>query len=252
MSSIGKLAAPDFDIIIIGAGLSGINAAYRVQTELPGYKYTILESRDAIGGTWDLFRYPGIRSDSDLHTFGFPWNPWTHINTIADGPSIKKYIVDCAEKFGIDRNIKFHHKLVTASWSSDSQQWSLEVDSESQKKIITAKFIILGTGYYDYNEPLQAVIPGIDNFEGIVIHPQFWPEDLDYTGKRIVVIGSGATAVTLIPNLAEKAAKVTMLQRSPSYVTGDQKMLLSSKRRLQNKNLRRRLRRILSSREPSS
>lgn len=219
-AAAGTTSPPDYDVIIIGAGLSGINAGYRVQSELPNYKYTILENRGAIGGTWDLFRYPGIRSDSDLHTFGFPWNPWTHNNAIADGALIKSYIEDCAHKFGIDRKIQFHHKLVAADWSSDHQQWSLSIQADGKEKTLTARFIILGTGYYDYNEPLEANIPGISNFKGKVIHPQFWPEDLDYDNKKIIVIGSGATAITLIPNLAKDAAKVTMLQRSPSYVMG--------------------------------
>jgi cation diffusion facilitator CzcD-associated flavoprotein CzcO len=218
MGSIAKPTVKNVDVIIVGAGISGIDAGYRVQTELPGYTYTILESRNAIGGTWDLFRYPGIRSDSDLHTFGFPWRPWSKANTIADGESIRNYVRESAEKYGIDRKIQFHHKLESADWSSEDQQWKLSVHANGEQKTFAARFMILSTGYYDYNEPLKANIPGIDNFKGTVIHPQFWPEDLDYTGKRIVIIGSGATAITLLPNLAEKAAQVTMLQRSPSYV----------------------------------
>ncbi|TAQ91184.1 hypothetical protein B7494_g563 [Chlorociboria aeruginascens] len=208
----------DFDVIIVGAGISGINSAYRLQTELPNYKYTILESRGAIGGTWDLFRFPGIRSDSDLHTFAFPWRPWTERQTIAQGALIRNYLRESAEAFGIDERIQFHHKLIEADWSSEQQAWTLNVEGGEKQKTIRSKFVILGTGYYDYNQPLQANIPGLENFQGKIIHPQFWPEDLDYTGKKMVVIGSGATAVTLIPILAEKAAKVTMLQRSPSYI----------------------------------
>ncbi|KUJ18945.1 monooxygenase flavin-binding family protein-like protein [Mollisia scopiformis] len=217
---MGSIERPsvDFDVIIIGAGISGINAGYRVQTELPGYTYTILEARDAIGGTWDLFRYPGIRSDSDLHTFGFPWRPWSKPKAIADGTSIRNYIKESAEINGIDRKILFHHKLLAADWSSQDQQWSLSVDNHGERKKFRGRFIIMSTGYYDYNKPLKTVIPGLDNFQGTIIHPQFWPEDLDYAGKRMVIIGSGATAITLLPNLAEKAAHVTMLQRSPTYI----------------------------------
>lgn len=208
----------DFDVIIIGAGISGINAGYRVQTELPNYKYTILEARGAIGGTWDLFRYPGIRSDSDLYTFGFPWRPWSDKKVIADGTSIRNYIQESAAQYNIDRKIQFHHKLLAANWSTDEQRWALSVDADGEKTTYYARFIIMSTGYYDYDEPLNASIPGIESFKGKVIHPQFWPEDYDYSNKKMVIIGSGATAVTLLPVVAEKAAKVTMLQRSPSYV----------------------------------
>jgi cation diffusion facilitator CzcD-associated flavoprotein CzcO len=218
MGSIDTSASADFDVLIIGAGISGINAAYRVQTELPAYKYAILESRNAIGGTWDLFRYPGIRSDSDLHTFGFVWRPWSSPKSIADGESIRTYVKESAEQYGIDQKIKFHHKVLAGDWSSADQRWNLTVDNNGDKKTFSARFMILSTGYYDYNEPLKADIPGIDKFHGQVIHPQFWPEGLDYSGKKIVVIGSGATAITLIPSLADNAAKVTMLQRSPTYI----------------------------------
>jgi cation diffusion facilitator CzcD-associated flavoprotein CzcO len=213
-----KPMGTDFDVIIVGAGISGINAAYRVQSELPGYSYTILEARDTIGGTWDLFRYPGIRSDSDLHTFGFSWRPWSDKNTIADGTSIRNYLKESAAAYGIDSKIQFRHKLLAADWSSDDQRWSLSVDADGEKIIYSARFIIMGTGYYNYDEPLDATIPGLDNFKGQVVHPQFWPQDLNYTGKKVIIIGSGATAVTMLPVVAEKAAKVTMLQRSPSYI----------------------------------
>ncbi|KAI6714134.1 monooxygenase [Diplocarpon mali] len=218
MGSVERDDSVNLDVIIVGAGISGINAGYRVQNELPEYQYTILEARNAIGGTWDLFRYPGIRSDSDLHTFGFSWRPWSKPNSIADGPSIRKYIRESAEINGIDKKIRFHHKLLSSDWSSSTQRWSLTVDANGEKRNFTARFVIFSTGYYDYETPLKASIPGIDKFEGKKIHPQFWPEDYDYTGKKIVIIGSGATAITLLPSLAHKAAQVTILQRSPSYI----------------------------------
>ncbi|KAM3084015.1 hypothetical protein ACMFMG_001878 [Clarireedia jacksonii] len=220
MGSMEKNSSTAFDVIIVGAGISGINSAYRVQTELPQYKYTILEARGAVGGTWDLFRYPGIRSDSDLHTFGFPWRPWLSPKSIADGESIRTYIKESAEEYGIDRNIQYHHKVLSADWSTDEQQWSVSVEVDGRQSILKGRWIIWSTGYYDYHEPLKVHIPGLKNFQGKVVHPQFWPEDLDYENKKIAVIGSGATAVTLIPNLVDKAAKVTMVQRSPSYVIG--------------------------------
>ncbi|OCK85368.1 monooxygenase flavin-binding family protein-like protein [Lepidopterella palustris CBS 459.81] len=208
----------EYDLIIIGAGISGINSAYRIQEQLPSTTYAILEGRTGPGGTWDLFRYPGIRSDSDLYTFGFPWAPWTKPNPIADGASIREYLKDSAAAHGIDRHFHFQHKVISMNWLSDEQTWRLEVDVNGEKKYFYGRFVILGTGYYNYQQPLPAVIPGLENFKGTVVHPQFWPEDLDYTDKKMVVIGSGATAITLLPSLAEKASRVTMLQRSPSYV----------------------------------
>ena len=213
-----KLFSDLYDVILIGAGISGINAAYRIQTEVPSTTYTILEARAAIGGTWSLFNYPGFRSDSDLDTFGFPWRPWDGEKTIADGESICKYIRQSAEDYGIDDNIKFQHKLTSANWSSDQQAWALDVDNEGEHKVFHARFIIFSTGYYDYDEALSSAIPGIENFTGTTVHPQFWPTDFDYQNKKIVVIGSGSTAVTLLPALSEKASHVTMLQRSPSYI----------------------------------
>jgi cation diffusion facilitator CzcD-associated flavoprotein CzcO len=208
----------DFDLIIIGAGISGINAGYRVQTELPNLRYTILEARGNMGGTWDLFKYPGIRSDSDLHTFSFPWRSWTRPEIIASGRAIVEYIEESAAAYAIDKKILFHHKLVVADWSSEKQTWTLTVDVNGEKSHFFARFILFGTGYYNYDEPLSTVIPGVENFKGTVLHPQFWPADFDYTNKSIVVVGSGATAITLIPSLVEKASHVTMLQRSPSYI----------------------------------
>ncbi|PGH16526.1 hypothetical protein AJ79_01631 [Helicocarpus griseus UAMH5409] len=207
-----------YDVLIIGAGISGINTAYRVQSEHPSYKYAILEARDAIGGTWDLFRYPGIRSDSDLFTFGFAWNPWNQNNPIAEGPALRTYMRETIEKFGIDEHIQFHHKLLTADWSSMNNRWTLQVDNRGTPKIYTARFVVFGTGYYNYNEPLNAAIPGLSSFKGQTIHPQFWPEDLDYTDKKVVIIGSGATAITLLPNISKRARLTTMLQRSPTYI----------------------------------
>lgn len=210
--------ATSFDVLIIGAGISGINMAYRIQTKVPQYNYSILEARDAIGGTWDLFRYPGVRSDSDLHTFGFAWQPWKTSQTIADGESIRKYLNECAEDHGIDKKIRFRHKVLSANWLSGYQKWILKVDADGKEMEFAARFVILCTGYHNYDQPLQATIPGLQNFKGKVIHPQFWPADLDYTDKKIVIIGSGATAVSLFPVLAKKASHVTILQRSPTYI----------------------------------
>ncbi len=211
-------AKKSFDIIIVGAGISGINAAYRIQTELPAASYTILEARGGIGGTWDLFRYPGFRSDSDLYTFGFAWRPWAERGIIADGDSIREYIRESAALYGIDHKVQFHCKLLSANWSSNQQAWNLLVDDEGHKSHFHARFVLLSTGYYDYDEALSSHVPGIETFTGTVLHPQFWPEHLDYQNKKIVVIGSGSTAVTLIPSLAQTASHVTMLQRSPSYI----------------------------------
>ena len=207
-----------FDVIIIGAGISGIDTAYRLQTQVPEYSYTILEARNALGGTWDLFRYPGVRSDSDLHTFGFPWRPWPEQIAIASGASIVKYIKESSAEYGIDSHVQFQKKLTAANWSSDQQLWQLTVDVDGEKEIYRSRFLVMGSGYYDYHNPRSTTIPGLENFKGTIVHPQFWPEDLDFTEKKVVIIGSGATAVTLLPSIAEKATLVTMLQRSPSYV----------------------------------
>ncbi|KAE8382514.1 hypothetical protein BDV26DRAFT_278064 [Aspergillus bertholletiae] len=207
-----------FDVIIVGAGISGINAAYRIQDQLPNFSYAILEAREDLGGTWDLFRYPGIRSDSDLFTFGFAFNPWNHNNPIAEGSAIKEYMHTTAEKYGIDKHILFRHHVSSADWCTTNNTWSLAVNADGLSKTITARFVIFGTGYYDYKQPLQAKIPGLENFQGQVVHPQFWPEDLDYKNKKVIIIGSGATAITLLPNMADEAAHITMLQRSPTYV----------------------------------
>ncbi|TVY81491.1 FAD-containing monooxygenase EthA, partial [Lachnellula suecica] len=207
-----------FDIVIVGAGISGINAAYRLQTQLPGSTYTILEARGAIGGTWDLFRYPGVRSDSSMHTLGFSWRPWKDAKTMVGGEAIREYLQDSARENGIDGHIQFKRKLVAADWESEQQAWRLKVDAEGETEYFSGRFLILGTGYYDYANTFPASIPGIESFGGAVIHPQFWPQDLDYADKKVVIIGSGATAVTLLPELTKKAAHVTMIQRSPSYI----------------------------------
>jgi monooxygenase len=202
------------DVLIVGAGLSGVGAARHVRDAFPGKTYLILEARDAIGGTWDLFRYPGIRSDSDMHTLGYRFRPWTQAKAIADGPSILRYIRDTAAEAGIDSRIRFGHRVSRASWSSEAAEWTVHTDNAT----FTCAFLYMCTGYYRYDAGYLPEFPGLENYRGQVVHPQHWPEDIDYAGKRVVVIGSGATAVTLVPALAEKAGHVTMLQRSPGYI----------------------------------
>jgi cation diffusion facilitator CzcD-associated flavoprotein CzcO len=177
-----------YDCLIIGAGISGINVAYRLQEQSPHQSYAIIEARDSLGGTWDLFRYPGIRSDSDMYTFGFEFYPWKEYRTMADGASIKEYLNDAATTFGIDKHIRYRHKLLSANWSTDQQNWSFKVDSPEGQKNMRSRFVVFCTGYYDFNEAMPAKIPGIENFQGKVIHPQFWPEDLDYTNKEVVIV----------------------------------------------------------------
>ncbi|OGM48748.1 putative flavin-binding monooxygenase [Aspergillus bombycis] len=210
------MLSTSFDVLIVGAGISGINAAYRLQTDFPNYRFAILEARNNIGGTWDLVRYPGIRSDSDLYTFGFKWFPWNQSNPIAEGADILRYLEDAAIAYGIKQHIRLNHRVHAARW--DGHEWNLDVESGGTSETLSARFIIIATGYYDYHNPLEATIPGLQNFQGEVIHPQFWPDKFDALGKRIIVIGSGATAVTLIPSLAEDSESVTMLQRSPTYL----------------------------------
>ncbi|KAL0945032.1 flavin-binding monooxygenase [Colletotrichum truncatum] len=211
-----------FDVIIIGAGISGINTAYYLQSQGPqNASYAILEGRGDIGGTWDLFRYPGIRSDSDIYTFGFSWNPWKGDNPLASGPAIKSYLHESISTQGIDKNIRFHHQVTSADWKSTENLWRLQATVGGEKtKTFKARFIVLGTGYYDYEQPLASQIPGIETFSGPVVHPQFWPKDLDYRNKNVVIVGSGATAVTLLPNIATDAQSTTILQRSPTYIIG--------------------------------
>lgn len=211
------MADNSFDAIIIGAGISGIDAAYRVQEGLPDFKYAILEGRSEIGGTWSLFKYPGIRSDSDLYTFGFPWDPWKEDRAIASASSILSYIKGCTKRHGIDQHIKYHHQVQVLNWSSENQHWKIQALVNGKEKLYYARHVLLGTGYYDYKCGLNSQIPGLEDFKGTVVHPQFWPEDLDYKDKKVVIIGSGATAVTLVPAMSEQAKSVTMLQRSPSY-----------------------------------
>jgi cation diffusion facilitator CzcD-associated flavoprotein CzcO len=209
-----------FDVLIIGAGLSGIGAGYHLQTRCPGRSYVILEGRDAMGGTWDLFRYPGIRSDSDMYTLGYSFRPWEEAKAIADGPSILKYVKDTARENGIDRRIRFGHQVKRASWSSQEANWTVEVERGGAKEPVrfSCSFLFACGGYYKYSGGYTPEFPGMERFAGRIVHPQKWSDDIDYAGKRVIVIGSGATAVTLVPEMAKKAAQVTMLQRSPTWV----------------------------------
>jgi cation diffusion facilitator CzcD-associated flavoprotein CzcO len=208
------------DVVIVGAGLSGIGAACHLREKCPGKSYAILESRDAIGGTWDLFRYPGIRSDSDMHTLGYNFKPWRARKAIADGPSILRYIRDAAAEHDVNRHIRYRHRVKRASWSSDDATWTVEAEhgEPGDRTLIRCGFILMCSGYYDYQDGYLPEFRGRERFAGNVIHPQKWPEDLDYSGKRVVIIGSGATAMTLVPEIAKTAAHVTMVQRSPTYV----------------------------------
>ncbi|MBK7599443.1 MAG: NAD(P)/FAD-dependent oxidoreductase [Acidobacteria bacterium] len=212
------MAAEHFDVIIVGAGLSGIGAGVHLRQHCPGKTFAILEGREAIGGTWDLFRYPGIRSDSDMHTLGYNFKPWKNPKAIADGPSIRAYVQEAADEYGITSHIRFKHSVRRLSWSSDDALWTVEADHDGSTASLTARHLLLCAGYYRYSAGYTPEFAGLSQFKGKLIHPQFWPEDLDYSGKRIVVIGSGATAVTLVPSLTDKAAHVTMLQRSPTYM----------------------------------
>ena len=208
------------DVVIIGAGLSGIGAAFHLTDKCPDRSYLILESRSAIGGTWDLFRYPGIRSDSDMHTLGYSFKPWDSAKAIADGPSILKYVQETAQENRIEEKIQFDSKLVSANWDSATSRWLLDVARSGTEQLsqISCNFLYMCAGYYSYEEAHDPKFPSMDAFKGKIVHPQFWPDDLNYENKKIVVIGSGATAVTLVPSMAKKAASVTMLQRSPTYI----------------------------------
>jgi monooxygenase len=206
------------DVVIVGAGLSGIGAAVHLQKAVPHKSYAILEAREASGGTWDLFRYPGIRSDSDMYTLGYSFRPWPGAKAIADGPSILEYIRDTARDEGVDKHIHYDSRVVRAEWSTPDAQWTVTVQHADSTSTVTCSFLFMCSGYYRYDEGYTPEFPGLGSFEGDVVHPQHWPEDLDYAGKNVVVIGSGATAVTLVPAMAETAEHVTMLQRTPTYI----------------------------------
>ncbi|RNM12530.1 NAD(P)/FAD-dependent oxidoreductase [Nocardioides pocheonensis] len=216
-------AGPHVDVVVVGAGLSGIGAAYRLETECPGRTYAVLEARDAIGGTWDLFRYPGIRSDSDFFTLSYPFRPWSGRGSIVEGEQIRRYVADTAREHGIDRHIRFQTSVVGAAWSGERACWTLTLqktaaDGSTRASTMTCSFLYACAGYYDYDRAHQPDFPGQSDFAGTVVVPQFWPDDLDVTGRRVVIIGSGATAVTLAPSLAGTAGHVTVLQRSPSWI----------------------------------
>jgi monooxygenase len=213
-------AAEHFDVLFVGAGLSGIGAAYHLQKGARDHSYVILEGREAIGGTWDLFRYPGIRSDSDMYTLGYSFRPWEEAKAIADGPSILRYVNDTADMYGIRDHIRFRHQVKSASWSSADARWTVEAElgGSGERVRFSCGWLHICSGYYNYSEVYDPGFPGKESFRGKIVHPQFWPEDLDYRGKKVVVIGSGATAVTIVPEMAKGSAHVVMLQRSPTYM----------------------------------
>ncbi len=208
------------DVLIVGAGLSGVGAGVHIHERCPGKSYLILEGRSAMGGTWDLFRYPGIRSDSDMHTLGYRFKPWRAAKAIADGPAILAYVKETAAEYGVDRHILYNHQVKNASWSSKDAVWTVEAERKDSGETVrfTCNFLYMCSGYFSYTRGHVPQFAGIERFKGKIVHPQFWPEDLDYAGKKVVVIGSGATAMTLIPAMAKEAAHVVMLQRSPTYV----------------------------------
>jgi len=208
------------DVVVVGAGLSGIGAGYHLQTMSPDRSYVILEGRESLGGTWDLFKYPGVRSDSDMHTLGFSFKPWTEAKSIADGPSILKYLKQTVSQFGIDKHIRYGQLVTKAQWSTDDAQWTVTSTNKATgaTNTYTCSFLFMCSGYYSYKKGHTPEFTGRERFKGTIVHPQEWPTDLDYAGKRVVVIGSGATAVTIVPSMADKAAHVTMLQRSPTYM----------------------------------
>ena len=214
------MSSEHLDVIIVGAGLSGIGAAWHLQDKCPERRYLILEERDAMGGTWDLFRYPGIRSDSDMYTLGYNFKPWKEGKAIADGPSILKYIRETASEGGIGQNVRYGHSVTAARWSSEDATWTLDVKKTNtgENATIRCNFLLMCAGYYNYEQGYLPEFKGYDRFRGQIVHPQHWPEDLDYRGKRVVIIGSGATAVTLVPEMAKEAGHVVMLQRSPTYM----------------------------------
>ncbi|MEU1688513.1 NAD(P)/FAD-dependent oxidoreductase [Micromonospora sp. NPDC005707] len=214
------MASDHVDVLIVGAGLSGVGAAVHLQRQCPGKTYAVLEARGAVGGTWDLFRYPGIRSDSDMFTLGYSFKPWTNPKAIADGDAIRSYVRETAREYGVQQHIRFHHRALRAEWDSATARWTVHAhrDDTGEDVVLTCGFLFTNSGYYRYDEGYTPEFPGVERYAGRLVHPQHWPEDLDYGGKRVVVIGSGATAVTLVPAMAERAGHVTMLQRSPTYV----------------------------------
>jgi monooxygenase len=220
LADFARVDSEYLDVLIVGAGLSGIGAAWHLQDKCSAKSYAIVEARDASGGTWDLFRYPGIRSDSDMYTLGYSFRPWKDAKAIADGPSILSYIREVASDHGIDAKIRYGHRVVAANWSTPEARWTVEIEQgpERRKITITCGFLWMCSGYYDYAAGYTPEFPGVERFKGRIVHPQKWTEDIDYKGKKVVVIGSGATAVTLVPAMAPEAAHVTMLQRSPTYV----------------------------------
>ena len=211
-------AVEHVDVLIVGAGISGIGAACHLQMEAPGRTFLIVEGRDDIGGTWDLFRYPGVRSDSDMHTLGYNFKPWKADKSIADAPSIMAYLRETVAEHRLADRIRFRHLVRRAEWSTDDARWTITAEHDGRPVTFTANFLFMCSGYYSYKEGYTPHFPGIEQFQGTVVHPQAWPEDLDYSGKRVVVIGSGATAVTIVPSMADRALHVTMLQRSPTYI----------------------------------
>ncbi len=214
----GAVGTREVDVLIVGAGISGIGAAYHVKTMCPNRTFAVIEGREQLGGTWDLFRYPGVRSDSDMHTLGYRFKPWTSRKAIADGPSILAYLRETVEEFDLAQHITYGVHVTRADWSSSEGRWTVIGRQNGEEVRYSCSYLFMCTGYYRYSKGFEPDIPGLSTFGGAVVHPQFWPKDLDYAGKRVVVIGSGATAMTIVPSMARTAAHVTMLQRSPTYV----------------------------------